>query len=73
MLEFIEETFDAVAFGIESEVTMARVFAVGSRRDDGLCIRRRNTVNDFLTIVSFIGKNGFGRKVRQQRLCLRII
>ena len=57
MLEFAEETFDAMTLGVEREVTGSRRFPVRARLDDGLRPRSRDPVNDFLTVISFIGKN----------------
>ena len=73
MLEPAEETLDAIAFGIHGEVCLARVFDVGTRRDDGFRARFFDGINDLLAVVAFVGKNVLRGKSSQQRLCLGIV
>lgn len=62
MFELTKETFNAVTFGVHDEVAFALILDVRARRDDGLCFGFLNSINNFLAVISFIGKNILSRK-----------
>ena len=73
MLELVEEALDAIAFGIEGKVAGARIFDMRTWRNDGLSAGSFYGIDDFLTVVAFVGNDVLCRKINQQRFALRIV
>ena len=70
MLEFAEEPLDEIALAIQGEVGLARGSPVGLGRDDGndvACFERRD---QGIAVVAFVGEEGFGRDLVEQRFGL---
>ena len=73
MLEAVEEALDAVTLGVHGEVCFARVFDVGTRRDNGFRAGFFDGIDDLLAVVALVGEDVLRGKARQQRLGLRIV
>ena len=56
MLEFIEETFDEVAFAVEREIARSRVFAVGLGRNDWNNSSLGEGVDERVGVVRLVAK-----------------
>ncbi len=73
MFESVEEAFDAVAFGIHGEVSVAWIFDAGACGDDGFRAGDFDGFDNFLAVIAFVGDDILCRKTLQQWLCLRIV
>ena len=58
LFEAIEESLDEVSSLVAMPVDFPLVFSVASRRNDGLCARPRDLVNESVTVVTLISDDG---------------
>jgi hypothetical protein len=70
VFDYIEKALDEIAFAIEREIAIAFEAATGHGRDDNLDSARRQAIDETISIVSFVGKQGFGLDKMQERLGL---
>lgn len=73
MFELVEETFNTVAFGIQSKVGLSWSLDAGARWDDGHRARLLDGFNNLFAVVSLVCNDDLRRKAIQQRLSLCVI
>ena len=59
LLQLVEEALDKVALAVEGEVGLARLFAVGFRRDDRRDAAVFERCDERVRVVAFIRDDGF--------------
>lgn len=73
LLEFSEKPLDEIALAIEREIGLARLFAVGFRRDHGGDAAGVERIDEPIGVVALVGKHGSGVDLVEQGFGLRDI
>ena len=70
VLDDIEEPFDKIAFAIEREIAFALDLAVRFGRDHHFDMTRFKALDESISVVTFVGKDGFGLNLPGERFGL---
>ena len=69
-LDFVDETFDDVAFSVADSVIVSWLFAIATRGDDHLDLLGCEQLSQRVGIVAFIGNDGVKIEGGEQRFSL---
>ena len=69
-LDFVDETFDDVAFSVADSVIVPWLLAIAAGRDDHLYLLSCEQLSQGVRIVAFIGNNGVKMERGEQRFSL---